>query len=126
MDRRTTRELHTVTAHAPSIYAALARLVEKNKAYGRTRVMRPILQTGVRYEREKLKKGQPEHWQVADTLLRSKRGDCEDIACYEVARLQLMGIKATPLLEHQIGGFYHCIVQLPNGEPYDPCLGLGM
>lgn len=120
------RELLTVTAHAPSIYAALGRLVSRNMEVGRRMVLPPILLSGVRYEREQLKRGEPEHWQVADTLLRSRRGDCEDLACYEVARLRLIGIKASPLLQHQRGGFYHCVVQLPGGQVYDPSLGLGM
>ena len=120
------REVIQVAANAVALYAALARLVARNEAVARRRKLPPILTSGVRYEREKLKRGQPEHWQVADTLLRNRRGDCEDIACYEVARLRAMGVRAAPLLEHQVGGYYHCVVQLPDGRVYDPCLGVGM
>ena len=113
-------------ARLNTIYAALEtyRLDAERATAGRT--LPPVVKSGIRYEREHRNPGQPERWQLPTTLLRTKRGDCEDIATYEVTRLRAIGIKATVLLQAQGGGLYHAVVSLPGNLIYDPCLGVGM
>jgi transglutaminase-like putative cysteine protease len=88
----------------------------------------PIKQTGIRYQREP--RGQ-ERWQTVTELLRSKIGDCEDLAAYEAARLRVAGVNARPEIlpqGRQPDGrmLYHAVVVLPGGRIYDVCPALGM
>lgn len=88
----------------------------------------PLIETRVRYQREP--RGQ-ERWQTADELLRTMRGDCEDLAAYEAARLQFLGMPARAFIEPQGrnrwgGVLYHAQVMLPGGRIWDPSKRLGM
>jgi hypothetical protein len=109
-----------------SIYAALEKFRRAAEADAAGRTLPPMERSGIRYERERRGNLQPEKWQIPTTLLRSKRGDCEDIAMYEAVRLSQAGIRATVILQPQGAGLFHAVVQLPNGKIYDPCLGVGM
>ena len=48
----------------------------------------PSVYAFARYEREPLGR---EQWQTADQLLRTRVGDCEDLASYQVAWLKVTG-----------------------------------
>lgn len=109
-----------------TIYAALERFRLEAQANIRGRVLPPVVKSGIRYKRETRRQGDPENWQLPLTLLRTKRGDCEDIATYECVRLRAAGFNCSVLLQAQGGGLYHAVVVLPNGKVYDPCLGVGM
>lgn len=84
----------------------------------------PLYQSGIRYQHETV-----ENWQAIPELLASKRGDCEDLACYLAAELRVKGIAARPFLKSKTrDGFtlFHVVVQLPNGQILDPSRRLGM
>jgi len=87
-----------------------------------------IYQSGVRYEEEP--KGQ-EDWQDCLTCIRLHVGDCEDLACWRAAELQVRdGIMAWPTFVWKIrpdGGYlYHIQVKYPDGRIEDPSRRLGM
>lgn len=56
--------------------------------------------------------------------------DCNDLACWRVAELWQIGVKASPYLDWQRntrGGItYHALVQWPDGSTEDPSIMLGM
>lgn len=92
----------------------------------------PLLyQSGVRYMEEP--PGQ-EDWQDIPTTLRIGMGDCEDLACWRAAELNVKyGIKARPIFREQRRAngtyLYHILVQLPPGYSpsiEDPSKILGM
>jgi len=88
----------------------------------------PLYKSGVRYEEEP--PGQ-EDWQDIPTTLKLKVGDCEDLACWRAAELQVRhGIKAMPIFIWKVrpsGGYlYHIQVKLPDGRVEDPSRALGM
>jgi hypothetical protein len=118
-----------VVAKAPQILAALQNFcrVGAEQVASKGVKLAPITTTKVRYQRERFGTGVPriEDWQRPLALLARGRGDCEDIACYEVVRLRQLGIPADPALE-TAGKSFHVVVQLPGGAIYDPCPALGM
>lgn len=89
----------------------------------------PLYRSGVRYRRERpRKRGQPEpqEWMDALTVYRKRHGDCEDLTAWRVAELRKRGIKARPLIQLRNNGYYHALVQLPDGSLDDPSKRLGM
>lgn len=108
---------------------ALEALTLANQAYLRTHpeAPHPYL-AGWRYEREPIG---VEAWQSYPYLLRTKRGDCEDLAAALAAwHRERDGIHASArALPPQVAGgllVYHIGVQLPNGKWEDPSRVLGM
>lgn len=91
----------------------------------------PIYESGVRYEPEP--EGQ-EDWMTALALFQlpaNKRvGDCEDLACWRAAELQMRGIAAHPVFVWRKmpngSHLYHIVVRHPNGDIEDPSKRLGM
>lgn len=70
-----------------------------------------------------------EIWQDVPTTLARGCGDCEDLAAYRCADLQLSGVAALPYVTwRQIGTrtIYHCLVRHPDGLIEDPSRALGM
>lgn len=112
-----------------ALTALLDALTTANREIAKRRGGLPaLIHTSVRYAREP--RGQ-ERWQTAEELLRSLRGDCEDLAAYEAARLQHLGLNARAFIEPQgrtRGGgiLYHAQVMLPGGRIWDPSARLGM
>lgn len=106
-----------------------AALTQINLDYLRLHPNTPkIYNSGVRYANEPA--GQ-EIWQDIPTTLRLLRGDCEDLACWRAAELQLQGTKAKAEVvvsqKYPDGRrLYHVIVRLPNGDVEDPSYNLGM
>lgn len=91
----------------------------------------PLLyRSGVRYEAEK---NGMERWQDISTTLQKQKGDCEDLACWRAAELNVrMGIAAFPnvyVTQRLPDGrrLYHVTVVVePNGAIEDPSAILGM
>jgi hypothetical protein len=117
------------------LYRLLGLLVDVNKRQMRARGTVPppaVHVRGLRYQPEKDRR---ENWQSAEQLWRTLRGDCEDLACYEAARLQLAGINASPALHHNVSGGYHVTCAIPRVSVgygvqksinWDPSAALGM
>lgn len=89
----------------------------------------PLYQSGVRYQRERPRRPglpEPQEWLDALSVYRKRHGDCEDLTAWRVAELRKRGIAASPLIELRNGGYYHALVQLPDGTKEDPSKRLGM
>lgn len=108
--------------------AALQGLVAVNMAMMAKRRRFPDLYVaGVRYQAE-TREG-PEDWQNAEELLRSRRGDCEDLAAYRTAWLRVyMGERARARVvpSQRMPGKWHAILQRGDGVTEDPSERLGM
>jgi hypothetical protein len=104
----------------------LEALVNINREFLRRNVSAPSLyQSGVKYMRE----GQSENWQATPVLLKSRFGDCEDLACWRVAEIRNQGGKARPFIRwRRYGSFYlyHVLVEHDGGRMEDPSKLLGM
>lgn len=88
----------------------------------------PLLyQSGVRYQEEP---PGAEDWQDIKTCLNLMWGDCEDLACWRAAELQIRGIDAHPDFTRDVKPngktLYHIVVRLPDGRIEDPSRQLGM
>jgi hypothetical protein len=88
----------------------------------------PLYKSGVRYMEEP--PGQ-EDWQDISTCLRIGYGDCEDLACWRAAELNVRyKIAAWPFFreyKRPDGSYlYHIMVQYPDGRIGDPSKHLGM
>jgi hypothetical protein len=113
---------------------ALAALTAINRVLMRDRGKAiPLLYaSGIRYAREtRLSDGTVrEAWCTAPVMLDRWRdhaigSDCEDLACYRSAELQLRGIAAVATAVPS-GVGWHIIVRHPNGAIEDPSRVLGM
>lgn len=77
----------------------------------------PVLyDSGIVYRREVA----AEDWQNAIDLLRSGRGDCEDLAAYRAAELRCDGEPATVAIKRTRRGSYHAVVRRADGTTEDP------
>lgn len=107
----------------------LTNLFEIDKLYLEAHPETPLLyRSGVRYMEEP--PGQ-EDWQDIPTSLRMGIADCEDLATWRAAELNVrFGIKAVPIFREQklADGrcLYHVLVQYPDGRLEDPSRILGM
>ena len=114
----------------------LEALVNCNRAYLRRYPQCPSLYaSGVRYARER----GTEDWSGIRCMLKTMRGDCEDLASWRVAELrERTGEPARPYLKfRRVNGFWHYHIQvmryekvggvwLPKREIEDPSRILGM
>jgi hypothetical protein len=122
------REKDRPVAHQ-SVAEMLRALTCIDCAYLRQNPGVPLLyQSGVRYEEEP--PGQDD-WQDIPTTLRMGAGDCEDLACWRAAELQVRsGLPAWPTFyyRNRAGGglLYHIQVRYPDGRVEDPSRRLGM
>jgi len=77
----------------------------------------PLYESGIVYRREA---PQHENWQNAIALLRTRQGDCEDLAGYRASELRMAGepamVEIIPTRRHS----YHAIVRRGDGTIEDP------
>lgn len=89
----------------------------------------PLYESGIRYRREFcLAPGVPEtceRWLSARQLYTEKFGDCDDIATYRAAELQLQGETAVAFPRRSPAG-WHILVRRGDGSVEDPSKVLGM
>jgi hypothetical protein len=117
----------TITVDARNrkdLHYFLNRLVNVNRYLMRTRRIPPLYKSGAVYVREKSGK-HAEHWQTCEQVARSKKADCEDLACYRVAELAENGEHAMIRLTLK-GKTWHVAVRRVNGQVEDPSKILGM
>ena len=71
-----------------------------------------------------------EDWRDVESVLKHGGGDCEDLACWRIAELRMLGVDARPRIEWKLkpdgNQLYHIQVRLPTGEVEDPSTKLGM
>lgn len=101
----------------------LTGMVKLNLGQLRRGLCPPLYQAGVRYKREPPRR---ERWQTALETFQLKTGDCEDLACYLAASLQLVGRDCRAAVIDIRPGLKHCIVMFPDGSIEDPSKKLGM
>lgn len=110
--------------------ALLEALTRINVAAMRSARVPALYTAGVEYQREPLCR-YCEEWRDCLSVLEHGGGDCEDLACYRAAELQLQGIRARPyvrrprLLQGNVL-LYHIQVAWPDGRIEDPSRELGM
>lgn len=86
----------------------------------------PLYKSGVHYQAETPPK---EDWLTAPVAAQLGLADCEDLACWRAAELQMAGERARPVYKReQVGGygFWHIQVERENGDIEDPSRLLGM
>jgi hypothetical protein len=85
----------------------------------------PLYESGVRYKPEPIGR---EFWQLPEDTYRIGSGDCEDLAAWRAAELQLSGEDpcARAMLRDWQRGIMHCIVLRSFGIVEDPSKRLGM
>jgi hypothetical protein len=99
-------------------------LCQINKTYLSTHKMPSLYGSDVVYEIEN-----SENWKDVYNILKDGYGDCEDLACWRVAELQLIGVAARPYIKwKKTRGtwLYHGLVWHPGNKIEDPSLALGM
>jgi hypothetical protein len=72
-----------------------------------------------------------ESWKSVPIVLADGFGDCEDLACWRAAELNMEGIKARPFWKVRVFPgkrlrLYHIMVRYPDGRVEDPSKRLGM
>lgn len=77
----------------------------------------PLYSSGILYRREP---HGTEFWQNAIDLLRSREGDCEDLAAYRAAELRSIGELASVGVIQNPSGSYHAVVRRQDGSIEDP------
>jgi hypothetical protein len=83
----------------------------------------PLYESGVRYRQES--RGQ-EFWKLPDQVLSDGYGDCEDLAAWRSAELELAGEQAEIVLVRAKPTLWHVAVKRGNGRIEDPSRRLGM
>lgn len=89
----------------------------------------PLYRSGVRYQTEE---PPAERWLTAPVALQEGVADCEDLACWRAAELQMQGERARPVYkQEQVSGLpgfrlWHILVERPGGKFEDPSRILGM
>lgn len=105
-----------------ALAAATAANVELMKEYKRRgRTVPPLMEAGVRWRRRP-----PERFSLFPTVLRRKHGDCDQLASWRAAELQLKGIKAKAVPKWIKPNLMHVQVKWPSGRIEDPSRLLGM
>ena len=113
-----------VPASRACITAALEGLTALNALMIARRDLPSLYASGIRYVREQ--PGGPDEWQNAEELIRSKEGDCEDLAAYRAGELRVAGVPARAVAIRTGPTRFHAIVLYPDGTREDPSLQLGM
>jgi len=122
-----------VTLHIPAsrsaLTAALEGLTQLNEVLiGRAslsgRSLPLLYESGIRYVPEVA--GAGEKWQTIDQMLRTLRGDCEDLASARAAELRSQGIDARAIVLRSGPRTFHAVVLWPDGLIEDPSKKLGM
>ena len=111
-----------VKARPQFLRAALRGLTAVNREVLREGQLPSIYASGVRYQPEAL--GQ-ENWQRADETFARGFGDCEDLATWRAAELQLDGEVGAYADVVQTGARkYHAVVRRADGSIEDPSRAL--
>ena len=110
--------------------ALLEALTRINVAAMREYKVPGVYHAGLVYQREPLCR-YCEEWRDCLSVIEHGGGDCEDLACYRAAELQLHGVRARPYVRKPRllpGGvlLYHIQVEWPDGRIEDPSKKLGM
>lgn len=107
-----------VPARAGAIRGAVLGLVALNRDVLRNSQLPPLYRSGVRYQAEELGS---ERWLTADEVFAKGRGDCEDLAAWRVAELQLAGeLDASVDIARTGNRRFHARVLRANGAIEDP------
>ena len=112
-----------VTIHVPAARATLGALSEGLTALNREilsrRTMPPLYSraAGVRYKAEP--RGR-ERWRTCDEVFGSGEGDCEDLAAWRAAELQVRGEPARVVVIRSGPRRFHAIVRRGDGSYEDP------
>ena len=117
---------HDIIAALQGLVALNLCILRHAKAKGRP--VPPIYSAGVHWQPDR-EKGKPaETWDSILVVRRRGYGDCEDLASWRAAELQLQGIAARAVVVRSStpGVAWHAVVRLPNGEIEDPSRRLGM
>jgi len=102
----------------PCLKAAVLGLVALNRAVLRSQNLPPLYQSGVTYRPEGLGR---ERWLRADEVFAEDHGDCEDLAAWRVAELQVAGeLGASVDIERTGTRKYHAVVRRADGTREDP------
>jgi hypothetical protein len=113
-----------------AIERLLNALLQIDKDYLRAYPSTPLMyNSGVRYQRDPSEGEEDDDWQDIPTTLKLRYGDCEDLACWRAAELQVRGINAIPFSRwRSLNGnhYYHILVVWPDGTIEDPSRKLGM
>lgn len=113
-------ELPSVTRESLSAaLEGLTALAVQEIASGK--VPRPLYESAVKYRRES-----PDIWSPPSRVLARGYGDCEDLACWRAAELQLAGVPARAEARRASRRMWHVIVRHPDGTEEDPSKQLGM
>lgn len=99
-------------------------LCQINKTYLMSHKIPPLYKTDVVYSVER-----NENWKDVYNIIKDGFGDCEDLSCWRVAELQLVGIAARPYIKwrkRKDVWLYHALVWHPGNKIEDPSLALGM
>jgi hypothetical protein len=116
-----------VTLNVPASRALLGAasqgLVAINREVLRQTELPRLYDSGVRYEPEKRHR---ERWQNALEVFGAGKGDCEDLAAWRVAELQLRGEPAAVKVVRTGPRRFHAIVRRGDGSYEDPSKVLGM
>jgi len=106
----------------------LEALVLVNRLFLRSHHVRPLYQSGVRYQQEP-DDGRPEEFAAIPVVLSRGWGDCDDLAPWRVAELQEAGEQASIRITWRRYGkrrLYHVLVRRGDGRIEDPSRLLGM
>lgn len=113
-----------IPASRATLTAALEGLTAVNVVYLRANPRTPSLySSGVRYRRESPGR---EKWLTIPQVISAGIGDCEDLATYLAAQLQVAGIDARAVVVRTGPKTFHAVVRLPGGKIEDPSAKLGM
>jgi len=113
-----------IPASTATLSAALEGLVATNVVLLRRNRNAPALyESGVRYRKERPGR---EKWLTIPQTLRAGFGDCEDLAAWRAAELQMLGIPARAVVIRTGAKMFHAVVRLPGGRIEDPSVKLGM
>lgn len=106
-------------------------LMQQRKAQGRP--LPPLYSAGCRYQREDYDGPNPEDWRDAVEVVRRRGGDCEDLAAYRAAELNVAGMPARCVFVERKkphGRLFHIVVSYVNRAGVhkldDPSRRLGM
>jgi hypothetical protein len=109
-----------------AIAVCLAALTHWNAILMRASELPGLYASGVRYREEP-----GEDWRDAIEVLARGAGDCEDLACYRAAELQISGEAGACAIPVEVGRAgaerqFHIVVRRANGRIEDPSAVLGM
>lgn len=127
-----TADLEWLKAHpeTPKIYQARVRYVREPLGRELDKLLPPEVHAMLaRFPMFKPWMMQTEIWKAIRYVMRDGFGDCEDLACWKAAELNMEGVPAFPDFSYRKVGrlsIYHIFVRLPGGRIEDPSKRLGM